>query len=88
MADLGQAIIKSRSEIYVKMKTDSRSNRASLAVYELVLPSSVFRQFKSVTLMASHFDESQMYWILKDDPKVKLIDKSHVLDTRDEDGYL
>jgi hypothetical protein len=38
--------------------------------------------------MASHFDESQMYWILKDDPKVKLIDKSHVLDTRDEDGYL
>lgn len=88
LADLGQAIIKSRSEIYVKMKTDSRSNRASLAVYELVLPSSVFRQFKSVTLMASHFDESQMYWILKDDPKVKLIDKSHVLDTRDEDGYL
>ena len=88
LADLGQAIIQSRSEIYVKMKTDSRSNRASLAVYELVLPSSVFRQFKSVTLMASHFDESQMYWILRDDPKVKLIDKSHVLDTRDEDGYL
>jgi hypothetical protein len=88
LADLGQAIIKSRSEIYIKMRIDPRSNRASLAVYELVLPSSVFRQFKSVTLMASHFDESQMYWILKDDPKIKLIDKSHVLDTRDEDGYL
>lgn len=88
LADLGQAIIKSRSEIYIKMRIDQRSNRASLAVYELVLPSSVFRQFKSVTLMASHFDESQMYWILKDDPKIKLIDRSHVLDTRDEDGYL
>lgn len=68
-----------RLEVYISLKEGSTSSRSSFQAYEIVMPSKLFLQFKYVMLMASHFNESQMYWVLKTDKHIKMIDSSHLL---------
>ncbi|BAG41741.1 hypothetical protein [Ralstonia phage phiRSL1] len=42
--------------------------------YEIVLPSHIFDGFKRVTVLAAHFEDSQMYHLLKEASGVKLRD--------------
>jgi len=47
--------------------------------YEIVLPSKIFEGFASVVVLAAHFEDSQMYHLLKESPGVRLVDIKRVL---------
>jgi hypothetical protein len=47
--------------------------------YEIVVPSKLFLGFKNVTVIAAHFEDSQMYHLLKNDDNIKLVSSRHLL---------
>lgn len=68
-----------RLEVFISLKESGSSSKNSFQAYEIVMPSKLFLRFKYVMLMASHFNESQMYWVLKTDKNIQMIDSSHLL---------
>ncbi len=56
-----------RIEVYVKISKESYS------FFEAIAPVKIFEGFKHVVVMASHFEDSQMYYMLQH-RRVKLID--------------
>lgn len=47
--------------------------------YEIIMPSHIFDGFKRVTVLAAHFEDSQMFHLLKESPGIQLKDISYNL---------
>jgi hypothetical protein len=53
-----------RVEAYLKYRGSKDSEKSSLRMFEVILPSRIFEGFKDVTLLSAFFEESQMYHLL------------------------
>jgi hypothetical protein len=54
-----------RVDTYLRIKTTKKAGQSVFNTFEVMLPSKVFDGFKNVVLISAFFEDSQMYYLLK-----------------------
>ncbi len=75
LTNLVTSVQNSRVEVFLSTK---RTNRG-LQFFQLRLPSRVFEGFQEVTLLSAFFEDSQLYYLLSTDPRIKLQPIGHLM---------
>lgn len=75
LTNLVASVSNTRVEVFLSSK---RTNKG-LQFFQLRLPSRVFEGFQEVTLLSAFFEDSQLYYLLSTDPRIKLNPIGHLM---------
>ncbi|MGE8451012.1 MAG: hypothetical protein ACN6OP_10430 [Pseudomonadales bacterium] len=73
LTNLITSVGNTRVEVFLSSKRTHRG----LQFFQLRLPSRVFEGFEEVTLLSAFFEDSQLYYLLSTDPRIKLLPIGH-----------